>query len=184
MLKSNPDYCILRLIDMSATASPESVAAHELRDRLQNRLLVVFDGECGFCNGAIRWLLKRDRNDRLRFAPSSDPAVAEILASHGYYPADDPRKIGKASVDKPTDTILVLREVGTPVEDLLVRSNAILACLKALPQPWRIWATLLRLFPRPIRESAYRFVAANRYRLAGRYDVCPMPTPTERAHFL
>jgi predicted DCC family thiol-disulfide oxidoreductase YuxK len=172
---------------MSAIASPESEAAHQLRDRLQNRMLVVFDGECGFCNGAIRWFLKRDRNDRLRFAPSSDPVVAEILASHGYSTAGDPLKIGqigKADIEKATDTILVLREVGTPVEDLLVRSNAILACLRALPQPWRVLATLLRLFPRPIRESAYRFVAANRYRLAGRYEVCPMPTAAERAHFL
>lgn len=179
MLKSNPGCGMLRLMNMSATASPESQAAHELRDRLQNRLLVVFDGECGFCNGAIRWLLKRDHGDRLRFAPSSDPAVAEILASHGYAPA--------ANLQKPedaTDTVLVLREVGTPVEDLLVRSNAILACLRALPQPWRLWASLLRLFPRPIRESAYRFVAANRYRVAGRYAVCPMPTSAERAHFL
>jgi predicted DCC family thiol-disulfide oxidoreductase YuxK len=166
-------------MNMSAIASPESEAAHELRDRLQHRMLVVFDGECGFCNGAIRWLLKRDRSDRLRFAPSSDPVVAEILASHGYVAAGNPQTNEKA-----TDTILVLREVGTPVEDLLVRSNAILACLRALPQPWRIWATLLRLFPRPIRESAYRFVAANRYRVAGRYDVCPMPTAAERAHFL
>jgi predicted DCC family thiol-disulfide oxidoreductase YuxK len=169
---------------MSAIASPESAAAHELRARLENRLLVVFDGECGFCNGAIRWLLKRDHGDRLRFAPSSDPVVAEILASHGYSTAGDPRKLGSARVESATDTILVLREVGTPVEDLLVRSNAILACLRALPQPWRMLATLLRLFPRPIRESAYRFVAANRYRLAGRYDVCPMPTAAERAHFL
>jgi predicted DCC family thiol-disulfide oxidoreductase YuxK len=171
---------------MSAIASSESEAAHQLRDRLQSRMLVVFDGECGFCNGAIRWFLKRDRNDRFRFAPSSDPVVAEILASHGYY-TGDPRQIGpikRADAEKATDTILVLREVGTPVEDLLVRSNAILACLRALPQPWRMLATILRLFPRPIRESAYRFIAANRYRVAGRYDVCPMPTAAERAHFL
>ena len=169
---------------MSAIAPPESEAAHELRARLENRLLVVFDGECGFCNGAIRWLLKRDHGDRLRFAPSSDPVVAEILASHGYSTAGDPQKLGSPRAESPVDTILVLREVGTPVEDLLVRSNAILACLRALPQPWRMLATLLRLFPRPIRESAYRFVAANRYRVAGRYDVCPMPTAAERAHFL
>jgi predicted DCC family thiol-disulfide oxidoreductase YuxK len=169
---------LLRLMVMSVIASPETAAEQQLHDRLTGRLLVVFDGECGFCNGAIRWFLQRDGNDRLRFAPSSDPAVAEILASHGYSASKT------QNLDNAADTILVLRGVGTPVEELLVRSNAIQVCLRALPQPWRLLASLFRLVPRPLREAAYRFIAANRYRVAGRYAVCPMPTAAERAHFL
>ena len=80
--------------------------------------------------------------------------------------------------------MLVFRNVGTPVEELLVRSNAILACLRVLPQPWRIFGALFRLIPRPLREAGYRFIARERYRIWGRYESCPVPTPEESRHFL
>jgi len=157
----------------------EAATENALEARLKDRLLVVFDGECGFCNRGIRWLLRRDGHDRLRFAPSSDEAVGELLANHGFRPAETDGNAKPAP-----DTILVLRRVGTPVEELLVRSNAILACLRVLPQPWPALAAMLRLVPRPVRESAYRFMASNRYRVAGRYESCPIPTAEERMHFL
>jgi predicted DCC family thiol-disulfide oxidoreductase YuxK len=146
---------------------------------LTGRLLVVFDGECGFCNRSIRWLLRRDRKDRLRFAPSTAPAVEQLLTSHGVQP------FGQGSNPDPGfETVLVFRNAGTSMEELLVRSNAILACLRVLPQPWPALAAVLRLIPRPLRESGYRFVARQRYRIWGRYATCPIPTPEERRHFL
>jgi hypothetical protein len=57
--------------------------------QLEGRLLVIYDGECGFCNQSIRWLLRRDRKDHLRFASSTAPAVQELLAAHGM-PAVSP----------------------------------------------------------------------------------------------
>jgi predicted DCC family thiol-disulfide oxidoreductase YuxK len=147
---------------------------------LENRLLVVYDGECAFCNTSIRWFLRQDGHDRLRFAPSSDPAVQQLLASHGISSSD--QNSGPANSNP--GTILVFRNVGAPVEELLVRSNAVLACLRFLPQPWPAIAAIFRLIPRPLREWSYRFVADNRYRIAGRYDSCPIPTPEERGHFL
>ena len=147
---------------------------------LLNRLLVVYDGECGFCNRSIRWFLRRDAHDRLRFAPSSAPAVQQLQASHGVPALGQNPGPGNSG----PGTILVFRNVGTPVEELLVRSNAILACLRVLPQPWPASAAILRLIPRPIREWGYRFIADHRYRIAGRYDSCPIPTPEEREHFL
>ena len=143
--------------------------------QLENRLLVIYDGECGFCNRAIRWLLKRDRKDRLRFAPSSSVQVEDLLARHG---------IKSGAVNFSPDTIMVLRNVDTPVEELLVRSNAVLACLRALPQPWPMVAAMARVVPRPFRESMYRLVARWRYRLWGRYASCPIPTADEQRHFL
>jgi predicted DCC family thiol-disulfide oxidoreductase YuxK len=146
---------------------------------LEGRLLVVYDGECGFCNRSIRWLLRRDRKDRLRFAPSTAPAVEELLASHGVQPfGKDP------NLDPGRETVLVFRNIGSPVEELLVRSNAILACLRVLPPPWPAFAAILRLIPRALRESGYRFIARRRYRIWGRYATCPIPTPDERPHFL
>jgi len=142
---------------------------------LKDRLLVLYDGECGLCNSSIRWMLRRDRHDRLRFAPSNSYQVQSLLASHG---------VQMAGPDTGPDSILVFRSVGTPVEEMLVRSNGILACLRVLPQPWPVLAAIIRLVPRPIRESGYRLIARSRYRIWGRYAVCPIPTAEERAHFL
>lgn len=147
----------------------------ELKDRLKDRLLVLYDGECGFCNRSIRWLLRRDRHDRLRFAPSSSPDVEELLARHGFQSTGEEQGPG---------TILVFRNTGTSVEELLVRSNAFLACLRVLPQPWPAFAAGLRIFPRPLREIVYQFIARHRYRIWGRYASCPIPTAEERLHFL
>jgi predicted DCC family thiol-disulfide oxidoreductase YuxK len=153
---------------------PQTAEVSSLRE-LNGQLLVVFDGECGFCNRSIRWLLRRDRKDRLRFAASSDPAVRQLLASHGVLPS---------ASDSSPDTILVVRNAGTHVEELLVRSNAILACLRVLPQPWPFLAAVAWLIPRPVRESAYGLIANHRYKIGGRYESCPIPTPEERSHFL
>jgi predicted DCC family thiol-disulfide oxidoreductase YuxK len=141
----------------------------------QDQILVVFDGQCGLCNHTVRWLLRRDRRDRLRFAASSDPVVADLLKSHG---------IPAPTQNSGPDTILVLRNLDTPVEEMLVRSKAILACLRVLPQPWPAFAAILRLIPRPFRESCYALISRWRYRIWGRYDFCPIPTSEERSHFL
>jgi predicted DCC family thiol-disulfide oxidoreductase YuxK len=136
----------------------------------QGQLLVIYDGNCGLCNRSVQFLLRRDRRDNLRFAPSSDPAITDLLASHG--------------ISVIPDTILVIRNVNTPIEELLIRSNAILACLRVLPQPWPLFASVARLIPRPAREGAYRLVARYRYKIWGRYETCPVPTPEDRSHFL
>jgi predicted DCC family thiol-disulfide oxidoreductase YuxK len=159
----------------AAVEDASAIAEAAIYPELENRLLVVYDGECGFCNRSIRWMLRRDRKNRLRFAPSSSPAAAQLLASHGVH----------AFGENPgPDTILVFRNTGTPLETLLVRSNALLACLKVLPQPWPIVAAIARLIPRPVRESAYRLIARWRYRIWGRHAICPIPTSEERRHFL
>jgi predicted DCC family thiol-disulfide oxidoreductase YuxK len=142
------------------SAFPEFVA------QLDGRLLVVFDGHCGFCNRSVRWLLRRDSRDRLRFAPSSHPAIASLLSSHRF---TDP------------DTLLVFLSAGASP---LTRSSATLACLRQLPGPWPALAAFSSLIPRPLRDLGYRFIARVRYRVWGRYDVCPIPTEAERSHFL
>src|ERR1035437_2981051 len=53
-------------------------------DAIGNRLLVVYDGHCGLCNGWVRWLLRHDLQDRLRFAASVSPAVAQLIERNAY----------------------------------------------------------------------------------------------------
>jgi len=43
---------------------------------------------------------------------------------------------------------------------------------------------LLFAVPKPLRDSVYSLIARNRYRIFGKYDTCPLPTPEQSAKFL
>jgi predicted DCC family thiol-disulfide oxidoreductase YuxK len=144
-------------------------------DSVGDRLLVIFDGRCGFCNRSIRWFLVRDRRDRLRFAAYESPKVAGILARHGL-------DASKFALDP--DPMLVALGLDSPAERLLFRSDGVLAILGELPSPWPSVAAALKWIPRPLRDLAYRVVARFRYRIWGQLDACPIPTATERIRFL
>jgi predicted DCC family thiol-disulfide oxidoreductase YuxK len=151
-----------------------SIGVSEFKD-IGDRLLVIFDGRCGFCNWSVRWFLTRDRNDRMRFIPSDAPAAAGLLIRHGLTSSAAEGNVG---------TILVVLFPGTPSERLLVRSAAVLVLLAQLPKPWPNVATILGWTPRRIRDLGYRLVARFRYRLFGRLDACPIPTAWEQNRFL
>jgi predicted DCC family thiol-disulfide oxidoreductase YuxK len=139
------------------------------------RLLVVFDGRCGFCNRAVRWFLRRDRRDRLRFVASESAKVAELLARHG---------IGMADSGTGPGTILTVEDADGPAEKLLVRSDAVVAMLSQLPRPWPAIAVMVGWAPRPVCDLGYRLIARWRYRIWGRLESCPLPAAEERERFL
>jgi predicted DCC family thiol-disulfide oxidoreductase YuxK len=158
-------------------------------DELGARLLVVYDGHCGLCNRSVRWFLKRDRQDRLRFIASQSEKIAAVLTRYGLADSVPATKLtdgfhSTGSGPFNPSTILVLRGIGTPSEQLLTRSDAILAILRELPSPWPAAAAALRLIPRPLRDLGYRIISRSRYRIWGRLESCPIPTRAERTHFL
>ncbi len=142
---------------------------------LGDRLVVIFDGHCGLCNRAVRWFLRCDRRDRLRFAASESATVAGLLARHGINSPD--------SKSSPT-TILVVLDAGDSAERVLARSEAVLALLGQLPRPWPAVAATLGWIPRPVRDLGYGLIARWRYRIWGRLESCPVPTDDERQRFL
>jgi predicted DCC family thiol-disulfide oxidoreductase YuxK len=137
------------------------------------RLLVVFDGHCGLCNGSVRWLLRRDGWDRLRFVAMESALVGGVLERHSL-----------SGLDSATGTMLVVRDPGGAAEKVLVRSDAVVALLRELPRPWSGVGAAMKWIPRPLRDLGYRLVARWRYRIRGRMDICPVPTVEERKRFL
>ena len=93
--------------------------------QIGGRLLVIFDGHCGLCNHSVRWFLRRDRRDRLRFAPSEMPVVAAMLARHRI-----------DALSTAPNSMFAVRDPGGPAERLLARSDGVLTVLAELPQPW------------------------------------------------
>lgn len=135
------------------------------------RVLVLFDGHCGFCNGAVRWLLRRDRRDRLRFMALESEKAVGMLVRHGLDSAG-------------LETMVVVRGAGGAEESVLVRSDAAVALLRELQRPWPWVGAALKWVPRPVRDFGYRLVARGRYRIWGRLESCPVPAAEDRERFL
>lgn len=133
----------------------------ELED---GRLLILFDGYCNLCNGAVQFVLKRDRRDRFRFAALSWPA-GEALKQH--FPE--------------------LRDVDSIVlydgNKVWVRSDAALRIALKLGALWPMWGIGF-ILPRFLRDAVYKWVAKNRYRWFGKKELCMMPTEETARKFL
>ena len=128
--------------------------------------VLLFDGVCNLCNGAVAFVIRRDRRARFRFAPLQSPAADALLASHGV-----------ARDGLPDSFVLV--EDGR----VHLRSTAALRVARGLRFPWPLLAAFL-LVPRCLRDPAYDLVARNRYRWFGRRDECMVPTAELQARFL
>lgn len=127
--------------------------------------LMVFDGMCNFCSAQVQWLLRIDPAGAIRFTAIQSPYGRWLAARHGLDP-DDP-------------STFLFFEHGIP----LSQSDAMIAIARRLPWPWRALQWLVWL-PRSLRNSVYRVVARNRYRIAGQRDTCMMPTSAQRARFI
>jgi predicted DCC family thiol-disulfide oxidoreductase YuxK len=138
------------------------------RRLMGDHYILFFDGVCGLCNRAVDFVLRADRNRIFLYAPLQGETFREAARAH-------PESANE-------DSIFLLRR-GPGNETLLFRSDAVLCVLENLPG-YRWLARIGRLAPRPVRDGAYRFIAATRYRIWGKRDSCRLPSPEERSRFL
>jgi predicted DCC family thiol-disulfide oxidoreductase YuxK len=133
--------------------------------------IILYDGVCGLCNRLVQFLLKHDREGRLRFASLQSDFAAKVLGRHGIDPTD-------------LDTVHVIVNHDQPDERVLQRSDAILRAGRELGGFWGASSSFARVVPRPLRDVVYRLVATNRYRMFGKFDTCMLPDPSQRSRFL
>jgi predicted DCC family thiol-disulfide oxidoreductase YuxK len=127
--------------------------------------VLLFDGVCNLCNGAVQWVIARDPNARFRFASLQSDAGRALLAKHGL-PLDA------------MDTVVLLDG-----DAHYTKSDAALEVARRLGGMGSL-APVLKLVPRPLRNAIYDWVARNRYARWGKRDECWLPTPELRARFL
>lgn len=129
--------------------------------------VLLFDGVCTLCDGAVQFVMRHDRDERFRFAPLQSDAARPFLDRAGL------------DADYLQSLVLVDEDGGVHVG-----ADAALGVAERLAPPWRQLAAAGRIVPRSLREAAYRLVARHRYRVFGRKEACRIPTPEERERFL
>lgn len=126
--------------------------------------LVLFDGECNFCNRSIQFILKHEADQSIRFAPSVSAAGQSALRGCGLH-------------CRPGSIVVI--EAGR----CYTKSSATIRLALHLKAPWKL-LSLLVVIPAPIRDLVYEWIAANRYRISGRMPHCRVGKPSEMARFL
>lgn len=133
--------------------------------------VLLYDGECGLCNGVVRFLLRHDRVGRLKFAPLQSAPAQAYLAAQGLPTAD-------------FDSLVFVPDWSHPAPGAaLLRTDGALAAIAELGGGWRILAKL-HVLPRWLRDPCYKLVAKTRYALFGEYQPTPLPNPTWAERFL
>ncbi len=126
--------------------------------------IVLFDGVCNFCNGAVNFIIKHDHEKKFKFAPLQSEIGNELRRKHNI--ADN--------VDS-----IVLIENG----QAFLHSTAALRIARNLNGIYSLGYMFI-IVPAFVRDWAYEQFAKYRYRLFGKKDVCMIPTPDIKERFL
>jgi len=128
---------------------------------------VFYDGHCGLCHGAVRWILAEDGGARpLALAPLQGSTFTALV--------DAETRAGLP------DSLVVRRPQG----QLLLKSDGVLAILQGLGGHWRCLGQVLGVVPRRLRDGIYDGVARVRRRLFGEpQDLCPLLPPSLAERF-
>ncbi|HEY5405594.1 MAG TPA: thiol-disulfide oxidoreductase DCC family protein [Ginsengibacter sp.] len=127
--------------------------------------IILFDGVCNLCNGAVQFVIKRDNKDQFLFASLQSDEGKEILKEYNL------------PSNKMNSFFLV--ENGKVYD----KSTAALRVLKKLNSLWRLFYIFI-VVPKFIRDGVYNWIAKHRYQWFGQKDECMIPTPELKAKFL
>lgn len=128
-----------------------------------DRPVFAFDGHCVMCSAGARWVLRHDKQARIRLLPAQSPLGEAIYRHFGL----------------DADRTALLVEDGLA----LTRSDAVLRIVELAGLPWSALA-VLRLLPRGLLDAIYDRVAHNRLRVFGRSEVCYLAEPGQEERFL
>ncbi len=137
----------------------------DVLQQANGRSIVLFDGVCNLCNGAVDFIIRRDRQQKFLFA-SLQSAQGQQLLNHFQLPA------------KQYESMVLLKK-----GKLYQRSSAALEIARELPGGWPLLHHFM-VVPAKLRDAVYNFIARNRYSFFGKSETCRLPTPEERTRFL
>ena len=132
----------------------------------KDKMVILFDGVCNLCNSSVRFVEKRDRKDRFRYASLQSEVGRQLTGERG--------------IDREKMDSIILIDPGVAY---YVKSDAALEIARHL-KGWSWLPLLVGWIPRSLRNPVYDLIARNRYRWFGRQDECMIPTKAQQAKFL
>lgn len=126
--------------------------------------IILFDGECNFCDRSVQFIIKRDPKGHFKFASLQSDIGKELLNEH--------------KLPKNIDSMVLLDN-----NHCYVKSSAALRICKNLKGAWKLLYLLL-VVPKSFRDLFYEIISCNRYKWFGKKDICHLPSQEIRKRFL
>lgn len=129
-----------------------------------NKYYVFYDGECGFCNFWVHWILKKDVKDNFLFASLQSDFGQQFLKERNL----ELKNLNTLYFWKPNAYYLQKSHAVFKIAGIIGGFYKLLSAFHYLPT----WLT----------DFFYDRVAENRKKLAS--QACEIPTPEERKKFV
>jgi predicted DCC family thiol-disulfide oxidoreductase YuxK len=136
-------------------------------DILRKQPILLFDGECGFCNKTVQFFLRNERKSgkrKMHFAPLQSEIGMQLRS---YF-----------EIDPSTDSIILIKD-----HSAFIKSCAALRLTRYMKGAWPLMMIFV-IIPPFIRNVVYNFVAKRRMKIFGRVDSCELLANEERTRFL
>lgn len=129
-----------------------------------SKYYIFYDGECGFCNHWVHWILKKDTKDLFLFASLQSDFGQNFLTERGL----QRKNFNTLYLWKPNSFYLTKSAAAEKIAQLLGGKYALLAKMNFLPLS--------------IGDKVYDFIAERRQKLSD--GKCFVPTEEERKKFV
>lgn len=130
-----------------------------------NRPVLLYDGYCRLCSGAVQFVLKHERGPQILFCALQSPAGQQLLRQY-QLPVPDPQTLAFIVNGRCTTGYRAVAEVTS-----------------YLRFPWSAFR-MIRLLPAFIGVNAYRLLARNRNRIFGKTEQCMVSLPGAENRFM
>lgn len=140
--------------------------------KMPNKKWVLFDGDCGLCHWAVRFIVPKDLNKNFCFVPLNSPFGIQLLRERGVSLEE------KTNGALPLDSVILI----DPNKAYYIKSEAIIQILKLLPY-WYYIGVLIQCVPSKISNFCYDYTAKNRTKWFGSKQSCNLSDFTENTCF-
>ena len=127
--------------------------------------IILFDGICNLCNGAVQYVIKHDAEAVFQFASLQSEAGQKLLQQYNL-PQNNFNSFVLIDADK-----------------AYTKSTAALKVAKRLKGGIKLLYGFI-IVPAFIRNGVYNIIANNRYKWFGKKNECMIPTPSLQSRFL
>lgn len=138
----------------------------EINDILSKQPILLFDGECGFCNKTIQFFLAREKKGgkKIHFAPLESEIGNKLRE---YF-----------EIDKKVDSLILIKHHSAYIKSC--------AALRLTPFMKGLWPVLVVfvIIPPFLRNIVYDFIARRRQKIFGRVESCGLLKNEDRTRFL
>lgn len=137
----------------------------EIQEALKKQPILLFDGECGFCNKSVQFFLNNENaKKKMHFAPL-ESEIGKALRT--YF-----------EVDEKLDTVILIRD-----HSAYIKSCAALRMTLYMKGLWPLLSIFV-IIPPFLRNIVYDFIAKRRKKIAGRIESCTMLSNEDKKRFL